>query len=89
MRISRIQDTPEKAKCVVKAVVYEKHGSPEVLEFKEIEKTSVMDDDVLAKIHAASMGPLDWNIRSGSPLWVRLMAGLMKLRILNALIKDK
>ena len=73
----------------MKAVVYEKYGSPEVLEFKEIEKTSVMDDDVLVKIHAASMGPLDWNIRSGSPFLARLMAGLMKPRIPNALIKDK
>jgi hypothetical protein len=48
-----------------------------------------MDDDVLVKIHAASMDPLDWNIRSGSPFLARLMAGLMKPRIPNALLNDK
>ncbi|MCP8304295.1 MAG: NAD(P)-dependent alcohol dehydrogenase [archaeon] len=62
----------------MKAVVYEKYGSPEVLEFREIEKPTVMEDDVLVKIHAASMNPMDVHFRSGTPFMARLMTGLLK-----------
>ena len=61
----------------MKAVVYEKYGSPDVLELKEIEKPMVMEDDILVKIHAASMNAVDWHLRSGSPFMARLMARLM------------
>ena len=43
----------------MKAVVYEKYGSPDVLEYREIEKPTVMEDDVLVEVHAASMNPVD------------------------------
>jgi NADPH:quinone reductase-like Zn-dependent oxidoreductase len=63
----------------MKAVVYEKYGSPEVLEYKEIEKPTVLDDDVLVKINAAAMNPLDWRLRSGTPFLARLIiSGIMK-----------
>lgn len=63
----------------MKVVYYEKYGPPEVLEYKEIEKPVVMDDDVLVKIHAAAMNPLDWRLRSGTPFLARLViSGLTK-----------
>ncbi len=39
----------------MKAVVYTKYGSPDVLQFKEVEKPAPKDDDVLIKVHAASI----------------------------------
>jgi NADPH:quinone reductase-like Zn-dependent oxidoreductase len=59
----------------MKAVVYEKYGTPDVLEYREIEKPMVMEDDILVKIHAASMNAVDWHIRSGTPFMARLMGG--------------
>jgi len=62
----------------MKAVVYEKYGSPDVLELKEIEKPSVTSDEILVKIHAASVQPMDIRFRTGTPLLARAIAGLTK-----------
>jgi NADPH:quinone reductase-like Zn-dependent oxidoreductase len=62
----------------VKAVVYEKYGSPDVLEYREVEEPTVMEDDILVKIHASSMNAVDWHIRSGTPFMARLMGGSAK-----------
>ena len=43
----------------MKAVVYEKYGSPDVLELKEVEKPTPKDDEVLIRVHAASIN--DWD----------------------------
>ena len=39
----------------MKAVVYTKYGSPDVLQLKEVEKPIPKDDEVLIKVHAASI----------------------------------
>lgn len=62
----------------MKAIVYENYGSPDVLEFKEIAKPTVKDDEILIKVHAASVTPLDWHMLTGTPYIARLMAGLLK-----------
>ena len=49
----------------MKAVVYYEYGSPDVLKLEEIENPVPKDDDVLVRIHAASVNPLDLKIRSG------------------------
>jgi NADPH:quinone reductase-like Zn-dependent oxidoreductase len=41
----------------MKAIVYEKYGSPDVLELRDIEVPSVSDDGVLVRVHAASANP--------------------------------
>jgi NADPH:quinone reductase-like Zn-dependent oxidoreductase len=62
----------------MKAVIYEKYGSPEVLELREIDKPSVADDEILVKIHAASIQQTDIRFRTGTPFLARVLAGLLK-----------
>ncbi len=59
-----------------KAIVYRCYGSPDVLEYADVEKPTPRDDEVLVKIQAASVNPLDWHYMRGSPYFMRLSSGL-------------
>ena len=59
----------------MKAVVYHCYGSPDVLEFGDVEKPAPADTEVLVKVHAASVNPLDWHYMRGSPYIMRLSSG--------------
>ncbi|MGH8268754.1 MAG: alcohol dehydrogenase catalytic domain-containing protein, partial [Steroidobacteraceae bacterium] len=50
----------------MKAVRIRSFGGPEVLEFAEVEKPVPQDDEVLIRVRAASVNPVDYKIRSGS-----------------------
>ena len=60
----------------MKAVVYTKYGSPEVLQLKEIDKPVPQDHEVLVKVHAVSINDWDWGLLIGDSLIIRLMSGL-------------
>lgn len=60
----------------MKAVVFAKYGSPDVLQLVEVAKPAVGDKDVLVKVVAASVNPLDWRRMRGAPFLVRLSDGL-------------
>lgn len=63
----------------MKAVVYTKYGSPDVLQIKDIKKPVPNDDQVLIKVRAVSINPLDWHFIEGTPYIMRAMAvGLRK-----------
>ncbi len=63
----------------MKAIVIERYGSPDVLQFKEVEKPSPKDNQVLVRVQAASANPLDWHLMRGEPFIARLMGtGLLK-----------
>ena len=62
----------------MKAIVYDRYGSPDVLEQKEIETPAVADDQVLVKVHAASVNPVDWHRMRGEPWFMRTSEGLAK-----------
>jgi NADPH:quinone reductase-like Zn-dependent oxidoreductase len=62
----------------MKAVVYCNYGVPN-LKFQEIEKPTPADDQLLVKVHAASVNPLDWHFIEGTPYVMRAMGvGLRK-----------
>ena len=61
---------------LMKAIVYRCYGSPAVLQFEDIEKPTPADDEVLVKVVAASVNPLDWHYMRGSPYIMRLGSGL-------------
>ena len=70
----------------MKAIVYTKYGLPDVLHLEEVEKPTPKDDEVLVKVHAASINDWDWQLLQGIPFVNRLMAGLLKptkIRILG------
>src|SRR5215207_7490869 len=62
----------------MKAIVYTEYGSPDVLQFKEVEKPAPKDHEVLVKIHAASANPADWHLMRAEPFLARLENGLLK-----------
>src|ERR1700704_196615 len=61
----------------LKAIVYTKYGGPEVLQIKEIERPYPKDDEVLIKVHAASINDWDWGLLEGDFI-NRLLNGLLK-----------
>jgi NADPH:quinone reductase-like Zn-dependent oxidoreductase len=59
----------------MKAMVYHTYGSPEVLKLEEIQKPIPKDDEVLVKVHAASVNAADWHLLTADIFLVRLMGG--------------
>ena len=59
----------------MKAILFTKYGSPNVLQFTEIKKPTPRDNEVLIKVRSASLNALDWHLMRGKPLAVRLMIG--------------
>jgi NADPH:quinone reductase-like Zn-dependent oxidoreductase len=62
----------------MKALVYSRHGSPDVLEIKDVEKPVPKDNEVLIEVRAASVNPLDAGLIKGLPYIVRVLFGLPK-----------
>ncbi len=61
----------------MKAIVYTEYGSPDVLHLKEVERPTLKDNEVLIKVHAASINGSDWETLRGTPLYARF-GGLRK-----------
>ncbi len=62
----------------MKALVYTKYGSPEVLQLKEVEKPDLKDNEVLIKVHATTVNRTDCATIRAKPFFMRIVTGLFK-----------
>lgn len=62
----------------MKAIVYEQYGPAEVLQLREVEKPSPAPNEVLIRVHAASINSLDWRRMRATPFLVRTNDGLLR-----------
>lgn len=66
----------------MKAAIYTKYGPPgDVVQIAEVEKPVPKDNEVLIKVRAASVNPLDWRFMRGKPYVLRIMFGLRTPKI--------
>jgi NADPH:quinone reductase-like Zn-dependent oxidoreductase len=65
----------------MKAILFRRYGSPEVLRLEDIDMPVVGDDTVLVRVHAASVNALDWHRVRGRPYLVHLSDGLRKPKL--------
>lgn len=63
---------------VMRAITYRHYGPPDVLECVEVATPEPADDEVLVRVRAASVNPLDWHFMRGSPFVVRIMTGIFR-----------
>lgn len=62
----------------MRAIVYTKYGSPDVLKLKEVDKPIPLANELLIKIHATTVTPMDVRFRNGRTIIARFMTGLLK-----------
>jgi NADPH:quinone reductase-like Zn-dependent oxidoreductase len=62
----------------MKAIVQDRYGSADVLEFSDIPVPAVGENEVLVRVHAAGSGPDVWHIMEGKPYFARLALGLRR-----------
>ncbi|MDX8365453.1 NAD(P)-dependent alcohol dehydrogenase [Cytobacillus sp. IB215665] len=62
----------------MKAIVFTKYGSPDVLQYKEVAKPIPKEGEVLVKVNAAAANPLDWRFMRAKPFLARIENGLFK-----------
>ncbi len=61
---------------LMKAIVYRCYGTADVLKLEDVEKPTPGDDEILVKVRAAAVNPLDWHYMRGTPYIMRLESGL-------------
>ena len=62
----------------MKAIVQDRYGTADVHELRDIDKPVVKDDEVLVRVHAASIHIGDWHVMRGVPYILRPVFGLLK-----------
>ena len=69
----------------MKAMVYDKYGTIDVLKLKEVKTPTPQDNEVLVKVHAVSVNSWDWDLLRGKPFLARIGGFLKpKYQILGA-----
>lgn len=62
----------------MKAIVYRAYGTADVLKLEDVAKPTPGNNEVLIKVRAAAVNPLDWHLMRGVPWFLRLFTGLQK-----------
>src|SRR5919106_5443199 len=65
----------------MKAIVQDRYGPVDVLEFRDIEEPVVGEDDVLVRVRAAGCGPDVWHLMTGQPYFARLVLGFPRPKV--------
>src|SRR2546426_12827433 len=65
----------------MKAVVMERYGTPEVLELRDVATPTPKADEVLVRVHAASINDWDWGLLRGTPFVIRIFNGLFAPKV--------
>ncbi len=60
----------------MKAALYTRYGTPDVLRIEDVDRPVPKDRQVLLEVRAASLNPLDWRLMAGKPFILRLLLGL-------------
>jgi NADPH:quinone reductase-like Zn-dependent oxidoreductase len=63
------------------AIVYRQYGSPDVLKLEQIEKPTPAANELLIKVHDASLNPLEWHYMRGTPYLMRLQVGMGRPKV--------
>ena len=59
----------------MKALVHSEYGGPEVLQLTDVDRPSPGATEILVKVHAAALNPVDWHFVRGAPYPLRMAAG--------------
>jgi NADPH:quinone reductase-like Zn-dependent oxidoreductase len=70
--------SPPAGATLMKGIVRRCYGSPSVLRYEDIARPTAADNEVLIKVNAASVNPLDWHYLEGTPYLVRMDSGFGK-----------
>src|SRR5881394_2322684 len=62
----------------MKAITQSEFGTPEVLKLEEVARPEPAEDEVLVRVHAASVNPFDWHVMTGVPYLARIETGWRK-----------
>lgn len=59
----------------MKAIVYSDYGGPQVLQLTDVQTPTPQPNEILVKVHAAALNPVDWHFVRGAPYPLRMAAG--------------
>jgi NADPH:quinone reductase-like Zn-dependent oxidoreductase len=64
----------------MKAIIQDRYGDVDVLEFRDIDQPVPKDNEVLVRVHAAGLHRGDWHVMTGLPYLIRVVVPTLGLR---------
>jgi NADPH:quinone reductase-like Zn-dependent oxidoreductase len=72
----------------MKAAVRHEYGPPDVLKVEEVPKPTPRDDELLIRVHAASVNLGDWELLTGAPLYITVLARIFGPRLRHDVVSS-